>query len=404
MRFQLLTLALSLASMVKATVPPEYLQANHQKGDPPPFGAVDNVQTIRLSGQPDAVGETQPADCPTIMISTATPGGDHINGWTEIPTVAGFDLNRLVVDEDTNATLPYYVENTKDLTQIKRVVLTTAGIWRNGWKYANNIRNALICAAGRESVNADMSKILVAAPQWLNKEDVAMGAAQPDDIYYHKNTYQRGAPAVGPGDVRISSFEALDKLIAMFWDKDIYPALETIVFASHSLGAQTVQRYAMLRPSQPNDNLITYGIMNPGSFAWPIESRPVSPSTQPSCSDPSIYDAWHYGIGSGKPTRIPKYVRDEVLENRGFVQERYAFRHVFYGFGLEDHGKGDTHCEAQLQGATHLERGQNFMDALKELPGGYPENHSVEYVKGVSHLDYHMMVSEQMQRKMFLLD
>jgi hypothetical protein len=53
-----------------------------------------------------------------------------------------------------------------------------------------------------------MSKILVAAPQWLNKEDVAAGAAEPNDIYYHKNTYQRGGPAVGPGQVKISSFEA----------------------------------------------------------------------------------------------------------------------------------------------------------------------------------------------------
>ncbi|KAL4988829.1 hypothetical protein BDW68DRAFT_186894 [Aspergillus falconensis] len=378
--------------MARASVPPEYLQVNHKNGDPPPFGAVDDVQTIRLSGQPDAVGETQPVDCPTIMISTATPGGDHTNGWKEIPVVAGFDLKRLVVDEDTNATLPYYVENTKDLKQIKRVVITTAGIWRNGWKYANNIRNSLICAAGRESVNADMNKILVAAPQWLNKEDVAAGAAQPDDIYYHKNTYQRGAPAVGPGQVKMSSFEALDKFIATFWDKDVYPALETIVIASH---------YAMLRPSQPEDSQITYGIMNPGSFAWLVSDRPVTP-TDPACSDPAVYDAWYFGIGPGKPKRIPKYVRDEVLDNRGLVQERYTFRNVFYGFGLEDHGKGDTHCEAQLQGATHLERGQNFMKMLGDLPGGFPVNHSVDYIEGVSHLDYHMMVSEPMQRRMFL--
>ncbi|KAL3432022.1 hypothetical protein BDV09DRAFT_135974 [Aspergillus tetrazonus] len=401
MRLVYLVLALSTAAMSRASVPPEYLQANHKNGDPPPFGAVDDVQTIRLSGQPDAVGETQPADCPTIMISSATPGGDHINGWKEIPVVAGFDLKRLVVDEDTNATLPYYVENTKDLTQITRVVITTAGIWRNGWKYANNIRNSLICAAGRESVNADMSKILVAAPQWLNKEDVAAGAAEPNDIYYHKNTYQRGGPAVGPGQVKISSFEALDRFIAIFWNKDVYPALETIVIASHSLGAQTVQRYAMLRPSQPEDGQITYGVMNPGSFAWLVSGRPVFP-TDITCADPSVYDAWYFGIGPGKPKRIPKYVRDEVLNNRTLVQERYISRNVFYGFGLEDHGKGDTHCEAQLQGASHLERGQNFMKMLESLPGGFPVNHSVDYIEGISHLDYHMMVSEPMQRKMFL--
>ncbi|KAL4976250.1 hypothetical protein BDW66DRAFT_166667 [Aspergillus desertorum] len=353
--------------MARASVPPQYLQVDHKNGDPPPSGAVDD-----------------PADCPTIMISTATPGGDHTNGWKEIPIVAGFDLKRLV---------PYYVESTKDFTQIKRLVITTAGIWRNGWKYTNNMRNSLICAAGREGVNVDMNKILIAAPQWLNKEDVAAGAALPNDIYYHKNTYQRGGPAVGPGQVKISSFAVLDKFVATFWDRDIYPTLETIVIASH---------YAMLRPSHPEDSRITYGIMNPGSFAWLVSDRPVTP-TNPTCSDPSVYDAWYFGIGPGKPNRIPKYVRDEVLNNRGLVQERYTSRHVFYGFGLEDHGKGDTHCEAQLQGATHLERGQNFMRMLGDLPGGFPVNHSVDYIEGVSHLDYHMMVSEPMQRKMFLL-
>jgi hypothetical protein len=146
----------------------------------------------------------------------------------------------------------------------------------------------------------------------------------------------------------------------------------------------------MLRPSQPEDGQITYGVMNPGSFAWLVSDRPVSP-TDITCADPTVYDAWYFGIGPGKPKRIPKYVRDEVLNNRTLVQERYTSRNVFYGFGFEDHGKGDTHCEAQLQGASHLERGQNFMKMLESLPGGFPVNHSVDYIEGVSHLDYHMV-------------
>jgi hypothetical protein len=99
---------------------PEYLQENHATGDPPPFGAVDDVQTVYLSGEPDAVGDVQPDNCPTIMVGSANPAGDRINGWKEMycnlvlldrlhltsssPRVAGFDLKRLVVDE-TNATL-----------------------------------------------------------------------------------------------------------------------------------------------------------------------------------------------------------------------------------------------------------------------------------------------------------
>ncbi|KAL4938266.1 hypothetical protein BDV06DRAFT_226156 [Aspergillus oleicola] len=308
------TLALSLMRIATATVPPEYLQENHATGDAPPSGAVDDVQTVVLSGGRDAVGESQPDNCPTIMIGTATPCGDHTNGWAEIrPTVAGFDLRRLVIDEVANATLPYYVENTKNLTQVKRVVITIAGLWRNGWKYANNMRNSLLCAAGREDIIADWNSILIAAPQWLNEEDLSVGAANDSDIHFHNNVYQRGAAAVGPGDVDLSSYEAMDQLVDMFWHKDLYPALEEVFIASHF-------------PAQSNR-----------------------------CTD--TYDEWPYGIASTSDS-FPAYVADSASSNSTAISERYFNRRIFYGFGLEDNGAGDSHCEAQWQGSTHLERAE----------------------------------------------
>ncbi len=63
---------------------PEYLQKNHATGDPPPFGAVDDIQTVYLSGDPDSVGDVQPDGCPTIMIGSANPAGDKIHGWKEM--------------------------------------------------------------------------------------------------------------------------------------------------------------------------------------------------------------------------------------------------------------------------------------------------------------------------------
>lgn len=71
-----------------------------------------------------------------------------------------------------------------------------------------DMRNALVCAAGKDSVNADMDRVLVTAPQWLNEDDVDAGAGRSDDIYFESNDYQKGDAAVGPGDVNISSFEA----------------------------------------------------------------------------------------------------------------------------------------------------------------------------------------------------
>ncbi|KAL5040749.1 hypothetical protein BDW71DRAFT_193217 [Aspergillus fruticulosus] len=399
MRLSTTALTIALTATAHAKVASEWLQENHKAGDPPPTGRVDEDQTVVLSGTRDATDRGQPSSCPTIMIGTAAPDGDNDDGWKELPRVTGFDLERLVVDDEANATLPYFIENTKDLRNIKRAVIAIAGIRRNGWQYANDMRNALVCAAGRDSVNADMDRVLIAAPQWLNEQDEDAGATASQDIYFDNSSFQQGAPSVGPGDVRISSYEALDKLVNSFWNKSVYPALETVVIASHSLGAQMTQRYAMLRPAQPEDPKISFGIMNPGSYAWPVSDRPEHDND---CKD--TYNDWPYGIDDGQPDAFPEYVRDEVLANRSMIRERYFSRNIFYGFGLDDHGNGDQHCEAQWQGDTHIERGQNFDKMLQDLSGGFPETQSVDYIPGVAHEDYKMFVSEPMQRKIFLFD
>ncbi|KAL3481022.1 hypothetical protein BJX99DRAFT_219542 [Aspergillus californicus] len=401
MRLLTTGIAFALAGTTHAKVASEWLQSSHENGTSPPTGRVDRNQMILLSGQPDVYNESQPDNCPTIMIGGAVTDGDWHSGdgWKKLPDVSGFDLNRLVVDEDSNATMPYYVENSKDLTQVKRVLITIAGLWRDAWKYSNNMRNSLICAAGRESIDADMDRILIAAPQWLNEDDVDAGATEDSDIYFKSNNYNRGDAAIGPDDVDISSFEAMDKLVSHFWDQEIYPEMESIVIASHSLGGQMVQRYAMLRPTQPEDPYITYGIMNPGSYAWLTSDRPARDSN---CTD--TYDNWGYGIGTDDPSAFPAYVRDEVLANASAIRERYISRKIFYGFGTADDGHGDRHCEAKWQGDSHIERGRNFQAMLEALPGGMPATQSVSYIQNVSHEDYKMMVSEAMQRRMFLFD
>lgn len=399
MRLSTTAMALALAATAQAKVAAEWLQENNKAGDPPPTGKVDKYQTVVLSGARDAYDRSQPSSCPTIMIGTAVPDGDKNDGWKELPKVTGFDVARLVVDEEANATLPYFIENTKDPSNIKRAVITIAGARRNGWQYCNDMRNALVCAAGRDSVNADMDRVIIAAPEWLNEDDHSAGAVQSNDVYFDNSSYQQGGPALGPGDVKLSSFEALDKLVSSFWNKSVYPELETVVIASHSLGAQMTQRYAMLRPAQPEDANITFGIMNPGSYVWPVSDRPEH---EDDCED--TYNDWPYGIDDGQSYALPEYVRDEVVGNRSMVRERYFSRNIFYGFGLDDHGDGDGHCEAQWQGDSHLERGQNFDKMLQDLSDGFPETQSVYYIPGVAHDNYKMFVSEPMQRKMFLFD
>ncbi|KAL4979369.1 hypothetical protein BDW66DRAFT_148489 [Aspergillus desertorum] len=189
-----------------------------------------------------------------------------------------------------------------------------------------------------------MDRVLIAALQWLNKHDDDAGAAASHDIYFDNSSFQEGAPSVGPGDVRISSYEALDKLVSSFWNKSVYPALETVVIASHSLGAQMTQRCMPNAPvsfpvhqvpelmpkrclatsAQPQDSKISFGIMNPGSYAWPVSDRPEHDND---CKD--TYNDWPYRIDDGQPDAFPEYVRAEVLASRSMIRERYFSKNIF---------------------------------------------------------------------------
>ena len=142
----------------------------------------------------------------------------------------------------------------------------------------------------------------------------------------------------------------------------------------------------MLRATQPEDSKIHFGVMNPGSYAWPVTDRP---DDDDSCN--STYNDWPYGISDDDPDTFPKYVRGDAITGRTSIRERYFSRNIFYGFGLEDHGEGDSKCQAQWQGSTHLGRGRNFDSMLKGLSGGFPESQSVDYIEGVAHKDYEMV-------------
>ena len=55
--------------------------------------------------------------------------------------------------------------------------------------------------------------------------------------------WEAGDDAHGPAP--ISSFAALDAILARLADRASFPALKTVVIAGHSGGGQLVQRYAV---------------------------------------------------------------------------------------------------------------------------------------------------------------
>lgn len=83
--------------------------------------------------------------------------------------------------------------------------------------------------------------------------------------------------------------------------------------------------------------------------------------------------------------------------------DRFLARKMHYALGLLDNGAGDTHCEAGVQGGNHLDRGSQFAIQLSGIPSanGWPKNHTLDYVVGVSHQDYAMMSSNASLQRIF---
>ncbi|KAI4523085.1 hypothetical protein K525DRAFT_197250 [Schizophyllum commune Loenen D] len=394
-----LTATLALPVLVSA-IDSQWLQSSYQGGENPPGwqeGDSGN-QTVFLAGQEDITGTSQLDHCQTIFIGSAAVDGTPDEGWKQLPNVVGFDLQRLPLEGYGDAVLPYFVERGKDAANIKRVVIAQPGKPRDAWKYVNLLRNSLICAAAADQDPVNMDEILLAAPVWLNDYDQKAGAVGATDVYFKSSRWFEGGMSSGPGDTEISSVTAMDFLVAHFLDASAFPAVEQVVSAGHSMGAQFTQRYALMRDADDKDDKLRYWVGNPGSFAWLTEDRPKEINSD--CSD--SYNSWPYGgLTTHALHPFPSTFKKEFKNNWDGVVERYRARYIRHAQGLADNGPGDTHCEAQAQGATHLERGQGFESMLNAMSGGMPGRTKFDYIEGVSHQDYPMMAAEVSQTRIF---
>ncbi|TRM70565.1 hypothetical protein BD626DRAFT_477871, partial [Schizophyllum amplum] len=378
-----------LPALAVAAIDSQWLQSSYSGGENPPGWQEGDAlnQTVYLTGGGDDIaGATQLEHCPTIFIGSAAVDGGSDEGWQALPNVTGFDLQRLPLKGYGDAVLPYYVERGKDASNIKRVVFAQPGKPRD----ACLIRNSLICAAANDTNPVNMDEILLAAPVWLNDYDAKAGAAGPNDVYFKSSRWFEGGMSVGPNDTDISSVTAMDLLVSHFLDTSAYPAVTQLVTAGHSMGAQFAQRYALMRDAQDGDDMMRYWVGNPGSFAWLTDTRPKA--INDSCAD--SYNSWPYG---GQTTHalhpFPTTYKKEFNRKWDDVVKRYRARYMRHAQGLADNGAGDTHCEAQSQGATHLERGQGFDSMLQGMDGGMPGRTKFDYLPDVSHQDYPMMAA-----------
>lgn len=151
------------------------------------------------------------------------------------------------------------------------------------------MQNALNVLVNRNTnPDININSVLIIGPAWLNDDDKASGSANPTDIVFHGSQWNHGGNSRFPLlEHKLTSYEVLDYFLDWVFDNATFPNMKNAVVMGHSMGAQATQRYALLKKSRWYDDNVKFWIGNPGSYAWPVDSRP---NTNASCT---TGNEWH---------------------------------------------------------------------------------------------------------------
>jgi hypothetical protein len=275
--------------------------------------------------------------------------------------------------------LALYVSQDWDRPQpaITRAIVTIHGARRD----ADISRT--IAEAARANSKLDPETVLLIEPQFLNDLDVAAQHLPAETLHWGHNSWEGGEDAHGPAP--ISSFAAIDAILARLADRASFPALRNVVVAGHSGGGQLVQRYAIAGHGESALTKagipVRYVVSNPSSYAYFSPERPAGDGFAPfdAAACPS-YDRWKYGM-----TGLPTYVAGE---DPAALEEAYVARDVVYLLGTGDddpnHRALDKTCMAEAQGPYRYARGLAYFHYLQRRhPVGLA--HRLLQAPGVGH-------------------
>jgi pimeloyl-ACP methyl ester carboxylesterase len=262
--------------------------------------------------------------------------------------------------------LPVYV--SKDVSKVQpevtRAIVIFHGVKRNAVGYFRSANEAADFA-GKSGKGT-----LVIAPQFLIEEDAAAFNLNSTILRWHHSAWEGGGDASGPAP--ISSFDAIDAILAELADRSRFPGLQQVVLAGHSAGGQVVQRYAVMgRGEAALVKLgihVRYVVANPSSYVYFSQDRPVTTSTfaryEGSCK---TFNRWKYGTEDPPP----------YIGQRSFaeMEDDYIRRDIIYLLGTSDtdprHPELDISCEGEAQGPHRFARGMAYFSYLKAR---HPDN------------------------------
>ncbi|MBR7956473.1 alpha/beta hydrolase [Burkholderia cenocepacia] len=294
----------------------------------------------------------------------------------EAPVKAVADQRVTVDTPQGSAVLPVYADHPLDqpAPDVVRVFIVIHGTLRNADAYYASGRKVV------EKAGSAGAGTMVVAPQFLTRADVRAFSLGASTLAWTQEGWKGGEPARQPAPV--SSFAALDALLAHFADRRLYPSLSTVVVIGHSAGAQLLQRYAVA--GHEGDALartgiaVRYVVANPSSYLYFDDERPNADALAGGACPRAT--EWKYGLKSAPPYVASQDVRD--------LETRYVARRVVYLLGQVDTNPYthfiDRSCAAMAQGPYRLARGLAYFDYLKKR---HPDDlaQQVVEVPGVGH-------------------
>ena len=176
------------------------------------------------------------------------PGGIHLQDDATSPTLAAF----LSQPFEANA-------------KIRLAMLIVHGAGRDA-KPAFESASQMVAVA-----NVPKDAVLIIAPQFLNQYDSATNGDGTKALYWNGIDWIFSEKALNG---TVSSYGAVDRIVALLSDRKRFPALQRITIVGHSAGGQFVQRYAMV--GRATDELshtgldLRYIVANPSSYVYPV--------------------------------------------------------------------------------------------------------------------------------------
>jgi len=288
--------------------------------------------------------------------------------------------------------LPVYrsLPITEGDTLVERAVIVVHGANRNPWDYFET----MILATQQAQV---LDRTLVVAPHFQTLADGPEG----DEPRWTSGGWKRGDQSnTLPTDADgISSYGAVDRILALLGNSSLYPRLQEVVVTGHSAGGQYAHRFAAgsrVEESFPGLRF-RYIVANPSTYLYLGPERAgVGEAAGWGIPDGNAcpdYNHWHYGL-----ERVNPYMADQEPED---VRAQLTRRDVIYLVGTEDRGSSmlDMSCGAMLQGPNRYVRGLILFAYLEAF---HPTHaHQLFEVPGVGHSSRGIYTSPAGQKALF---